>query len=285
MAQPSLRVVDEGASELSGKSLAVARDLTALVALSDASSGGLGRAARAAAAARIGGLEAAFGLQILDRRSGALTEPGNDLASRAARGLGRLWADMAAPRPHQPPALTVAIPAGPLGALLTEAIRAALGAEVDDICFVPSWSSAAVTFRAQPGRGDCEDVFLFADAWAAVASSAWTGERQLSARALAKHPLVAASETEAEAWQSLLEGVEPDCLIRMGREEATALVARGGAIGIANLPLLGLGSPFSRVSRRTMRPGTGLWLTLQDSTPAWDRGWDLAAALKEAFVE
>lgn len=285
MAQSNLALVADDGSEASGLPLDAARDLTALVALAGGAYGAMSGTARAAAAHRIGGLEAEIGLKVFDRHTGTLTPTGSDMARRAARGLSLLWSEIGTPRPSHEPALTVALPAGTLGTMLSSAIRASLGAECEDICFVPSWSSAAVTFRAQPGRGECEDVFLFADAWAAVASDAWQGGQHLSARAMAALPLVAGNEIEAEAWGSLLEGAEPECLIRVGREEADALVARGAALGIANLPLLGPNTALSRVSRRTMRPGSGLWLTLQDNTPAWDRGWDLAAALKEAFAE
>lgn len=181
------------------------------------------------------------------------------------------------------PVLTVALPSGRAGVRPGRVLNAFREVDPGPICAVPAWSSACLSLRSSKAGGDCEDVFLWADNWAAVAGAGWTGSDKLDAGDLAGQTLVASTPDEHEAWHMLLEGDRPKRILRATRDEAAKLVRAGEAIGIANLAQGYDG--LKPVSRRQIRPGTGLWASLKNSARAWDRGWALVEALRAEFAE
>ncbi|MEM1233151.1 MAG: LysR family transcriptional regulator [Pseudomonadota bacterium] len=233
---------------------------------------------------RVRALEELLGVSLVERKTGALTPSGKDAARSMKAHLTRLAHDLGAIKAAQP-SLTIALPSGRAGAALGHIIGAEKSIDLGPTCFVPAWSSASVTFRAHAGGEDCEDVFLFADEWAAVAGPGWTGPRDIDTDELKRLPLVAVTPEEHEAWHMILQRERPLQLFRASRAEADKMIADGTALGVANAPLLP-GMPeqaLKPVSRRHVWPGSGLWISVQNGTPAWDRGWALASALKSAF--
>lgn len=233
---------------------------------------------------RVRALEVLLGVTLVERKSGALTTSGKEAARSIEVHMNRLAAELGAIRAAQP-SLTIALPSGRAGAALGQIIEAEKSIDLGPTCFVPAWSSASVTFRADAGGEDCENVFLYADEWAAVAGPGWRGPRDIDTDELKRLPLVAVTPEEHEAWHMILEQERPAELLRASRVEADAMIANGAALGVANAPLLP-GMPehaLEPVSRRHVWPGSGLWVSVQNGTPAWDRGWALATALKAAF--
>ncbi|MEM1373943.1 MAG: LysR family transcriptional regulator [Pseudomonadota bacterium] len=229
-------------------------------------------------------LEELLGLVLVEQRTGALTPSGQDAARSIEAHQSRLADDLGAITATQP-TLTVALPGGPAGSALWQMLKARAHLELGHICVVPAWSSASMTFRADARGEDCENLFLFADEWAAVAGPGWKGPRDLDTATLKRLPLVAVTPEEHEAWHMILEEERPSQLFRASRRAADEMIANGAALGVANIPLL-RGMPegaLKPVSRRHVWPGSGLWVSLHNGALAWDRGWALANALKAAF--
>lgn len=236
---------------------------------------------------RIAALEHLLGVSLVASGSSKslLTAAGQEALSAMEAHLAPLAKRLDALRATEP-VLTLALPSGRAGATVNQMLEASLAHEFGPICTVPPWSSAALSLRRAPLGGDCEDVFLVADHWAAVAGPGWRGGVDLETRALVHAPLVASSPEEHDAWQLLLGSARPKQLLRTSREDAEALVHRGRALGVANLAFSSAtqGADLRQVSRRDVWPGTGLWASLQNGARAWDRGWSLIEALKIAFA-
>ncbi|MEM9350147.1 MAG: LysR family transcriptional regulator [Pseudomonadota bacterium] len=231
---------------------------------------------------RIRALERSLGVP-LAARSGPepLTNPGREVLAALETYLIPLAASLENLRVTQP-ALTVALPAGRAGVRAGRVLKAFEAANPGPICVVPAWSNACLALRPSQGVGDCENAFLCADQWAAVAGSNWSVSERLETGELVERMLVASTPEEHEAWDALLEGERPKRLVRATREEAAKLIHTGEAIGIANLAYGHDG--LKPVSRRHVWPGTGLWASLQNSARAWDQGWALIEALKAEFA-
>ena len=243
---------------------------------------------QSAVSKRLRALEKVMGTELVHRSgAGGLTATGKATAQLLETHLVPLSVELTALTRAQP-VLTVAIPTGPLGDALRPHIEAYQSNQPGPMSLVPGWAKAAVSFRAEPDASAGENLFLFADEWAAVAGPGWRSGDALETKRLLDLPLVAVTPEEHVAWQLLLEDERPRQLMRAGREDARLLITKGQALGIANVPYLralGENCSFSVVSRRHVWPGSGLWASLADATPAWDRGWALCQQLQRVFAE
>ncbi len=234
---------------------------------------------------RVKALECSLGVSLLDRgeRHITVTSAGHSVLRAMNAHFLPLCHALETLKDAQP-VLTVALPTGAVRARVAPLIGRFEAKEPVRLCYVPRWAEASLSLRGDPRSGDGEDVFLAADEWAAVAGKGWAGGDQLTSAELIRLPLVAATPEEHDAWHMLLAGERPLRLMRASRADAAKLISQGAALGIANLPFLSKATTLAPVSKRRVWPGTGLWASLSNATPAWDTGWALVERLKAEFA-